>query len=273
MRIAFVMIWGIVILKTNKSAARTIEILELLATSEKPLTQTEISKALDMPKTSTFELLYTLLEKGILEFENEEMKTFKLSIKTFEIGASVVRKINLRKVAHPLMEVLCKETRETVFIGIEDKGDIIYFDRVDYGDAFAATVGLGTRRPTYCTALGKSLLATYPVERLDKMFAQYPLEPKTAYTITDYDALLRELEKTKKRGYAVDDREIDNEIFCVAAPIYDWSDKAVAAISIASLCVRMNDERLLKFGELTGATAVEISKRLGFSRNQLYFTE
>ncbi len=260
-------------MKTNKSAARTIEILELLAASAKPLTQTEISKSLDMPKTSTFELLYTLLDKGILEFENEEMKTFKLSIKTFEIGASVIRKINLRKVAHPLMDELSRETRETVFLGIEDKGDIIYFERVDYGDAFAATVGLGTRRPTYCTALGKALLASYPLEKLDKMFGSSTLEPKTAYTITSYSGLLGELEKTRNRGYALDDREVEDEIFCVAAPIFDWSDKAVAAISIGSLCVRMNEERIANFGKLIQKTALEISRRLGFSGNKLYFLE
>ncbi|MDR3565698.1 MAG: IclR family transcriptional regulator [Negativicutes bacterium] len=254
----------------NKSAARALDILNVLAKSNKSLTQLEISQILDLPKSSTFELLYTMLEKGILEFDNEALKTFRLSLKVFELGMSVMEKTDLPKIARPCLEKLSRDSHETVFLAVEDQGSIVYLDRVEETSSITTSVGLGVRRPMYCTGLGKALLAGHDEDKVKLIWDKADKVRYTNYTIRNYEDLLAELEKTRERGYAVDDREVENEIFCVAAPLYDRLNKAVGAISIASLYVKMDTGRTAAFGKMVIEAALAISKRLGFRRDNLY---
>lgn len=118
-------------MKLNRTAARVIDIIQLLATSNKPLTQLEISKSLDIPKSSTFDLIYTLLQKKIVEFDNEEFKTFKLGIQLFEIGTSILSKIDFMDIARKYLEEISNKTGKTVFLAMESEGQIVYLQRVE----------------------------------------------------------------------------------------------------------------------------------------------
>lgn len=261
---------GVTILKSNKSAARTIDILSLLAKSQKPLTQLEISQALGWPKSSTYELIYTLLEKEILEFDNEDLKTFRLGIKVFEIGMAALEKTDLPKIARPFLEELSAKTDETVFLAVENKGAIVYLDRVEENSSITTSAGLGMRRPMYCTGLGKALLATYPPERVRAIWDTGDHRIYTENTISSFADLAEALAETRRRGYALDNREMEDEIFCVAAPIYGRAGKAVGAISIASIYLKMNQQKTELFGTLIVDAALAISRRLGYRSDRLY---
>lgn len=259
-------------LKLNKSAARTVDILNLFAKTKKPLTQLEVSQMLDLPKSSTYELLYTLLEKGLLEFDNEDLKTFRLSLKLFEIGMTVLEKADLTTIARPILEDLSSKIGETVFLAVENKGEIVYLDRIEEHSSITTSAGLGIRRPMYCTGLGKAILATYPVKRVKEIWDM--IDPKPIYaknTIREYDDLIIDLQQTRKRGYAIDNREIEDEIFCVAAPVYGRTDNAVGAISLATIYFKMDKKKTELLGQEIMNSALAISKGLGFRRNTLYF--
>jgi len=91
------------VMKLNRSVDRAIEIIELIASSDKSLGITEISNILDIPKSSTFDIVYTLVDRGFLEVADERLRTFKLGIKIFTIGATFLRKTNLIQVARPFL--------------------------------------------------------------------------------------------------------------------------------------------------------------------------
>lgn len=258
-------------MKLNKSAARSVEILNLLAKSKKPLTQLEVSQMLDLPKSSTYELLYTLMDKGMLEFDNEDLKTFKLSLKLFELGMTVLEKADLTTMARPVLEDLSSKMGETVFLAVENKGDIVYLDRVEESSSITTSAGLGLRRPMYCTGLGKALLATYPANRVEEIWNRADHKVYTKNTIREYNDLVADIQQTQRRGYAIDNREVEDEIFCVAAPIYGRTDNAVGAISIATIYFKINKNRIEMLGKEIMKSALDISKRLGFRRNTLYF--
>ncbi|MEN6412321.1 MAG: IclR family transcriptional regulator [Veillonellales bacterium] len=258
-------------MKLNKSAARSVEILNLLAKSKKPLTQLEVSQMLDLPKSSTYELLYTLLDKGMLEFDNEDLKTFKLSLKLFELGMTVLEKADLTTMARPILEDLSSKMGETVFLAVENKGDIVYLDRVEESSSITTSAGLGIRRPMYCTGLGKALLATYPANRVEEIWNRADLKVYGKNTIREYNDLVADIQQTRRRGYAIDNREMEDEIFCVAAPVYGRTDNAVGAISIATVYFKINKNRIEMLGKEIMKSALDISKRLGFRRNTLYF--
>lgn len=244
----------------------------MLAASPKSLTQLEIGQALNIPKSSTYELIYTLVETGMVEFDNKELKTFRLGLRMFELGMSVLERIDFPKLSHSFLEELSLKTGETVFMAIEEKGNIVYLDRVEKASSITTSAGLGTRRPMHCTGLGKAMLAAYPIERVQEIWDMNT--NKRAYTpttILEFDELREELKQTRERGYAIDNREMEDEIFCVAAPIYERTDKPIAAISIASIYLKMDKEKTELFGKMIVDTALDISKRLGFRRNRLFF--
>lgn len=247
-----------------------MKILELVSKAEKPMTITEISRALDVPKSSTFELLYTLAEEGFLEMD-EGMKTFTLGMKAFEVGVAYVANTDLHRAARPLLENLMNKSGETVFLAVEDKGNIVYIDKAESQSSIRTTCVMGSRIIMYRTGMGKALLATYSDERVREITGGGFLKTATPYSLRHHDDLVRELLEIRKRGYSIDNRENEMEIICVAAPVFDRLHRAVAAISIASPYSKMNEERQQLFSQMVVETALGISKRLGFLGDRLYF--
>lgn len=258
-------------MKLNKSVSRVVGIMELLAKNKKPLTLSEISRELDIPKSSTFEIVYTLVAKEYLEVVDERSKTFKLGMKTFEIGASILTQTDLHSVARPLLDNLMLKTGETIFLAVEDKGEIVYLDKVESNrTTIRSSANLGSRNKMYYTGLGKALLSTYSNERVRDILAKEELVSRTAHTITNIDDLLADLEETRERGYAIDDRESEIEIFCIAAPIFDRTNQAVGALSTALLYLKIDDKMLEHISSLVVQTALEISHKLGYIGDRLY---
>jgi DNA-binding IclR family transcriptional regulator len=123
---------------------------------------------------------------------------------------------------------------------------------------------VGTSNPLYCTGMGKAVLA-WCDETVFNAVVRGGLEPRTAATITDPDALRAEMRATRERGWAIDDVENELGIRCVAAPIFDWEGEAVAAFSVAGPETRMTDDALARFGPLVRDAAKEASTELGAS--------
>ena len=257
----------------NKSAARTIDILELLSKNKKPMTLTEIGNSLDIPKSSCFDIVYTLVDKGVLEVDNEILKTFRLSIKIFQIGTTVLSQSDLHSIAHPLLINLAKSTGYTVYLAIEDKSNIVYLDKVESDEPIRSTLNIGSRNDMHVTGLGKALLATYPNEKVRMLAGNEPLKTYTSQSISTLSALEEDLQKIRFRGYAIDDRESMDYVRCLATPIRDYQNKAVAAISIAALDFKLPMEKIPEISLNVIDTAMQISRRLGFIGETLYYNE
>jgi Transcriptional regulator len=234
------------------------------------MTITDISHALDMPKSSTFELLYTLVEEGFLEIDNDVLKTFRLGMKAFEVGVAFVARTDLHRAARPLIEELMAKSGETVFLAVEDKGSIVYLDKAESQSSIRTTCVMGSRNMMYRTGMGKALLASYTDDKVREITGGGELQTATPYSICHHNELVRELVEIRKRGYSIDNRENEMEIICVAAPIYDRNNRAVAAISIASPYSKMNENRQKEFSEMVMETALEISHRMGYLGSILY---
>lgn len=258
-------------MKLNKSAERVADILEIISKNEKPMGITEISKTLGIPKSSTFDLLYTLVDKGFLEIADENLKTFKLGIKLFMIGSAYLKKVNFVELAHPILEKIMKETSETVFLAVENNGQLVYLDKVEPLTMTMRPAAVpGSTNPMTCTGIGKALLAAYSNERVKEITGDGKLITKTKNSIDSYENLIDELEKIRARGYAIDDRESEEEIYCIAVPIYDYTNKPIAAVSISSLTYKMNENREKHFSDLLIDYALKISSKLGFLGNGLF---
>ncbi len=253
----------------NKSASRTVDIINLLAESDMGLTQTEISTTLDLPKSSTFDLLNTLIEKDYIEY-TERSRTYKLGPKLISIGFAALGKADLLTVARPFLEQLSETCAETVFLAVPSVPDIVYLDRVESQGSITTGARVGTKRPMYCTGIGKAILASFSDVELEQVWANSEIKQYTKQTITDLDTMKQEMNESRKRGYSIDNCEGEGEIYCFAVPLRDYTNEVIGAISIASLYSRMNEERRLKFVTNLVKTGLAISKRFGYFKSSLY---
>lgn len=254
----------------NKSTARTIEIIELLSSKGRALTLSEISRSLDIPKTSAFSIVSTLMSMNILEYENEQFKTIQLGIKLFEMTLSALGKSELHLVARPYLDQLLERAGETIYLGVESAGEIVYLMKAEGSQSVRTSANLGSRRPMYCTGLGKAMLAAHENEKIRELVREDTFPQLTEMTITTFDELMDDIEETRCRGFAIDRQESDLEISCISAPIYDASSKPVAAISIAMRSFTLSEEKIKKYGKIVPETALMISRKLGFTSSELY---
>ena len=254
-------------MRLNKTAARVIDLLELLAREEKPMTLLEIEKALEIPKSSTFELVYTLVEK---EFINQDDKKFSLGVRAFQVGNAYSRKLDIVQVSKDILDNLAKECKETVFLAkcINDK--MIYVDKhSEYAD-MSSTCTIGSSKELYCTALGKAILSVKSDSEIEDYFSRISIIKYTEYTIDKSEIMKKELRIVRTRGYATEYKEGLNDMCCVAAPVFDCHDFPVAAVSIAAPYYKMDEVIMQQFGALVNNAALELSYRLGFNGRSLY---
>jgi DNA-binding IclR family transcriptional regulator len=258
-------------MRINRSTSRTIDILELISRKNDSLTITEISKTLGIPKSSTLEILHTLMQMNIVEIDKEKLKTFRLGLRLFEIVLSALAKTDLHRETRPLLEGMMSQSGETVFLAVENQGEMVYLDKVEGPSMLRTTADLGSRLPMHCTALGKALLAAYPEEKVREIIQRRKLISRTKNTITRYADLVEELKATRERGYSIDNEEDIADIFCVGAPVYDQTSKPIASISIASQASKMTRRRIEKFGGQVQKVGLDISRKLGFQGDRLFF--
>jgi len=256
--------------RINKSAERAMDVLLLLSKSSSPLTLNEICSELDLPRSSGFELVQTLLYKGFLEFDDKRLKTYRLGLAAFETGISYLSNMGIPQQARPLLQELNKQSGGTAFLGIEDKGKIVYLDKAENYSVMRPTAKLGARKLMHSTSLGKALLAAFPAEKVQYILGDGELERRTPYTKVTIAEVMQDLERIRTRGYSIDDREDHLDMFCIGAPVYDRWNQAVAAISVGSLHSNMTQERREDVAKLVVDTAMKLSRQLGYTGEKLY---
>lgn len=250
----------------NKSAARALDLLTLLSKNRLPMSLLEIEKAMDIPKSSTFELVYTLADKGFIEHED---KGFCLGIEAFKVGIAYAAKLELVRLSKEIVDSLARESRQTVFLARYVDDQMVYVDKqAQYADT-SSTCGLGSTKPLYCTALGKSILAAQTDAEIDAYFSRTITPKLTENTIDNSEDMKSAVLLYKRQGYVTEDCEGSSNMCCVACPVFDWSNKAIAAVSIAVPKYEITEECWPRLGKLVSDAALLISKRLGYSDNRI----
>lgn len=214
-----------------KSAARVMDVLDVLRKYSDGMTLQELCNELDIPKSSMHELLHTMTERHYLN--QSENKKYSLGFKLIELGLSSLERVNVYKNAKRYMVKMVDLLEETVFLAVCVDDEIIYIDKLDCSRSVRTNVTLGDHKPMHCTALGKSFLAFSSAAEIERIVKRRGLPAFTSRTITDYKTLLKELERVRHRGIAYDNQEIEEGLTCIACPIFDYHGRVVAAISVA----------------------------------------
>jgi len=255
--------------KFNRTVKRALDILELVKNSDHPLCGKEIAQRMDMPQASAFDITKTLLMEGYLEYANPSSKSYVIGVKCFEIGSGYISHMDLVQIAQPYTEKLMRLSNSTSFLAGVYKNQIIYLNKTEAPTSVRTSAVLGSRRDLGNTGLGKAILACYPEERVAEIFRETRFTETTEHTIRTLDALRADLEKTRRRGYAIDDREGNIDVYCIAAPIRDHTGEPVAAVSVAMLYSMKTDELMGTLSRAISDSALEISRKIGYT-GQLY---
>ena len=216
-----------------QSVDRALDALEALAAAgQGGLTLTELTGALSVSKSTAFALLYTLAARGyVAESGDRRSRTYRLGMALAKLGDAAEEQSPLVSLAMPVLQSVTQTTGLTARLVVPDGAYAVAVARVDAPGTVRFASYLGTREYPHCTSAGKALLAALPPGQARALAAEAGLPPRTARTITDLDALARDLELTLARGYAIDDEEDCEGVFCVGAAIYDRAGGCVAAIS------------------------------------------
>jgi IclR family acetate operon transcriptional repressor len=199
-----------------RAVERVCLILNLLQESVDGITLNEVAQTTGLPKSSAFRYLWTLENHRYVE-RDEEGGLFRLGLGF--VGMQSRHLEILRERARPSLEHLRDEFGETANLGLLDGDHIIYIDIVESRRGVRLAASRGDRDPIHCTALGKAIAAQLPEERVRDLLKETGLAKRTGNTITSIEDYFDELTKVRRLGYAVDDRENEDDGRCVAAPL------------------------------------------------------
>jgi IclR family KDG regulon transcriptional repressor len=180
-----------------KAVNKTLGLLEALARHEE-LGVTDLAGRAGMHKSTAYRFLNTLKELGYVR-QNSSNDRYSLTLKLFELGSCVLGRMELWEQAHPVMEQLAEQTRETVHLAVLDEGRPVYLGKFESTQALRVSMSsrIGQSAPVYCTGIGKLLLAHAPPELVERILEREQLRRFTPHTITDRALLARELEKIR----------------------------------------------------------------------------
>lgn len=227
--------------------AKGLYLLDVIGERDTPPRFKDLQAATGLPKGTLARLLSTLVAFRLVRHEPSD-NTYRLGNRLFELAHRVWETFDLRGAGAPQLERLALETRETVALTATDDDQIVYIDQRSHGGPFAFRIEVGRRAPLHCTAPGKALLAFTAPHDQRAILGRLTLEAYTPTTITDRDQLLADLALTRARGYALSDGEHVDGVSSVAAPVFDHTGKAIAAIGVFGPTSRMPKDRLHVLG-------------------------
>lgn len=246
------------------AVTRALDILELFLDSEETLTAPDITRRLQLPRTTVHELVTTLTARGYLVSVPDQPGRYRLGVRNYQLGSRYAEQLDLAAEGREIARSVAETCDETVHVAILEGMDVIYIAKVDSTHAVRMVSAAGRKLPAHCTSVGKMLLASLPEEELDaRLAANGPLAAMTPNSITSEDGLLGALTEVRGRGVAVEQRESNPDVSCVAAPVRDSGGRVVAALSISVPMIRWNDERQDELEALAVKGAEELSGRLG----------
>ncbi len=245
-----------------QSLARGLEVIKAFGAERPELTLSELAAATGYSRAAARRFLHTLVALGYVRTDG---KRFALTPRVLELGFSYLSSQTLPELAQPHLEALSRELNESTSASVLDGYDIVYIARVPTHRIMRTAITIGTRFPAYATSMGRVLLAGLPDAALDDYLADVHPTELTPSTLTDTRSLRAELARTRERGWAIVDQELDIGLRSAAAPL-TRNGVVVAAVNVSTTSASTTLERLHdEFLPALLETARAISGELGLT--------
>jgi len=249
------------------SVDRALAVLELLGQSQGGFSVSEISRKLTLPKSSAHLLIGTLERRGYLQ-KNAVNGKYCFGLKLVTLSRTALENLDLRGRAKPALQSLMRKTGLTVHMAILERNEAVVIEKIECRGALPLATWVGRRLDVNCSGVGKALIAFLPDDEFDLQFRTKALARHNENTTVSTNKLKRELERVRSLGYALDDEEDEIGFRCIGAPIFTYTRRVVAAISVAGTVAQISDDNLEQLATIVKHTAAEISSQLGYVQEE-----
>ncbi|MDA8400740.1 MAG: IclR family transcriptional regulator [Actinomycetota bacterium] len=245
---------------TVRSVERALGVVNVVAEGpHEGITLTELAKVVGASKSTVLAIVRTLVGAGYLA-EVRPGPRYCLGTSLVRLGDIASQRLPLGDLSRPVLVSLAEETRMTARVAIEDNGYPIFIDRVDGPGSVRFYTPLGQREVPHASAAGKAILFTLTEQEVRQICGNNSsLAARTSHTITDIGTLLDNLAVARERGYAVDDEEDAEGIFCVGAPFYDHTGTCIGALSVTGIKGDLPSWRIDEIGHSVETHAQKIT--------------
>jgi DNA-binding IclR family transcriptional regulator len=237
---------------------RVLDILDTVAASPRPISATEINRALGLPKATAHRLCSELEARGYL-LKKINGKDYVPGNRLFEVAVGVIANSRFRATRHAVLTALAEAVGETCNIAYPDGLYMAYSDRVETSAPLRLQFPIGMRVPLYCTASGKLYLSTLPKARRKAVVNKLKLEVRAKNTITDPEILLREIDEIEISQVSIDNQELYDDIIAIAVPITDKQGRFYSSLAIQAPVSRVSPDDKDKYLPLLREAAQDLS--------------
>ena len=242
----------------SQTLFRGLDVIELVA--EGPITLGDLADRLGLTRSTTHRLASALADRRYLTFVPRS--GYSLGPKLLELGFRVRDELDLPRIAGPQLERLALLTEDTVHLGVLDRGQVLYLDKIAGKRRINISSRVGELQPVSSTGLGKALILDHDEESWANFFRSENGGQRTPNALQEW---LTRMRSYAQSGYAFDLEENEDQVRCVAAPIRDVAGNITAAISVSSAAQYMNDQRMQTLTKDVVETARRISEELGWT--------
>ncbi len=202
-----------------QSLEKGLLVLKAFANSPAPLSVTEIADGCRMNMATVHRYLFTLKELGYLEQE-AETRRYRLTPEILKIGVAVLNSMDLKNRLLPHMLETTKAYDVTTQCALLDDADVVVLDRVRSREVVNWDIGVGSRLPIYCTAMGKAMLAFLEEKDCKRIIKKIRFDRHTLHTIASPEELRTDLARIRRDGYVLSDQELTEGLRSIAAPVF-----------------------------------------------------
>jgi DNA-binding IclR family transcriptional regulator len=242
------------------SVKKAFAILSAISASKEGMGVSDLAKKLKMAKSTVHGMTSALEELGAV-MRDPLTKKYKLGFTLLEIGRSAYSQIDLQTSARPVTEELMERTQTSVFLGIQNWGQVTILDIVESRQDLNITAPVGSTIPLFAGAVGKVFLASISQEQAVKILKSKGLPRFTDNSIVDVDLYLKELRQVREKGYAVDDEEYILGVRAVAAPLMGLGQLR-SAIWAVGFKASLDEKKMQILTAETQKAAKTISRRI-----------
>lgn len=246
------------------SVKKAIGILRCFSHSTPEYSLADIVRETGLPRTVCSRLLSTLEQEGLLQ-RDAETSRYRIAMPLFQMGSVALANVSVRSAAATVLSKLSRETGDTVCLVVEHGRNAICIERIDGDFPIQQTaLTMGKAMALHVGGAPFALLSHLPSERVEAILCE-PLPQLTLSTVVDPNKIRKRIEHVRKAGYAVGDEDAIEYLLAIGVPIFGYSGRVIAALSVGGLKQRYPKSRVQEVAKLAMAAGEEISTRLGRS--------
>ena len=248
-----------------RAISKACGILDAMAEAKRPMALGEIAAAVGYAKSTVYGLLTSMRLNGLIE-QDPETGRYALGVRLFEYGSAASSVRNIVSLAQEPMKRLTAATNESASLSMLDRGETLVLSHAEADSSFHIVSEIGSHLPAFCTAQGKVLLSELSDANVKRILETHA-QSYTPHTVTDADALLKELKAVREQGFAIENGEFKIGIRGVAAPIRDHHGSVRYAVGLLGMFRRVDSDEFRAATAEVLKIAAALSKALGYREN------